>query len=318
MKITTNKHEINIDLPTLSSEEYLKCKSSEYGWIVDKNYILAFIIDKRAIFKRMVFTDKLITIGNNSIENEQKFLDEMVECVKKQNICDFIAKPQANVFFNVYPKNSDYIKWGTYVTDIQKNDEELLRSFHSKHRNVIRKSIKDGVKIEITKDLDLVYQNIKETLERQNSLFYPSKEYLNCLKNSNLLLLIAKKDDKLQGSAVIVYDSVRGYYMYGGSIPRPHTGSVNLLQYEAMKILRDKGLKKYDFVGARLCVEKGSKFEGIQRFKSRFGAELEEGFAFRIVLKPFKYKLFNFVVKNYLRLKGFYYEDAIDSIKRCK
>ncbi|WP_187647901.1 lipid II:glycine glycyltransferase FemX [Nitrosophilus labii] len=321
MKIVKDYNEIKINLPVLATENYLKCKSSEYGWFENENFVLPFFIDKRLVFKRMVFTMALIPKGEFGLNDEKEFLDELVDFVKKLKICDFIAKPQSNVYFNYCPKNSDCIEWGTYITDIDKNNEELLKSFHSKHRNVIRKAIKDGVKIEVTNDTKLIFKNIKETLLRQKSPYFPSLSYIECLKaniSDNLLLLIAKKNNVIQGSAIIIYDNEKGYYMYGGSIQKPYIGSINLLQYEAMKILRDKGVRFYDFVGARLCVNKGSKFEGIQKFKSRFGAELKKGYTFRIVINPLKFKLFNIVVKTYLGLKGLKYEEPIDSIRKCK
>ena len=319
MKIVKNEMELNTELPILASEKYLKIKSPKYGWIVDENFILPFFLDKRLIFTRIVFTYALIPQKENlTVEDEKKFLNKMIDFVRKQKICDFIYKAQSNVFFNVCPDGADCVEWGTYVKDIQMNDDELLMSFHSKHRNVIRKAIKEGVKIHITDDVNLIYQNIKETLDRQNSIHYPSKEYLTKLSKlkNNTLFLIAEYNDQIQGSAVIVYDKERAYYMYGGSIPRPFTGSVNLLQYEAMKILRDKGVKEYDFVGARINPPKNSKYEGIQRFKSRFGAELQKGYAFRYVFNPIKFKLFNIASSLYLKSKGYSYVDPIDSVKR--
>jgi lipid II:glycine glycyltransferase (peptidoglycan interpeptide bridge formation enzyme) len=48
-------------------------------------------------------------------------------------------------------------------------------------------------------------------------------------------------------------------------------GSSNLLQWEIIKKLKSLGVREYDFVGGRVEVPKGSKLEGIQRFKQRFG-----------------------------------------------
>ena len=61
--------------------------------------------------------------------------------------------------------------------------------------------------------------------------------------------------------------------MYGGSIEKPHTGAMNLLHWECIKYFKSKGVKKYDFVGARDSVDEDSKIKGIQRFKERFGGE---------------------------------------------
>ena len=319
MKIVKNQSELNCDLPILGSEKYLKIKSNNYGWLVDENFILPFFIDKRLIFTRMVFTYGLISEKNNLTKEDEKiFLNKMIKFLKKQNICDFIYKAQSNVIFDICPDGADCVKWGSYIKNIELDDEKLLMSFHSKHRNVIRKAIKENVKVKITDNVDLIYKNIKETLKRQNSIHYPSKEYLQKLSDlkNNTLFLIAEYNNNIQGSAVIIYDTQKAYYMYGGSIQRPLTGSVNLLQYEAMKILRDKGVKEYDFVGARINPPKNSKYEGIQRFKQRFGSELKEGYTFRYVFHPLKFKLFNIISSLYLRTKGYKYIDPIDSIKR--
>jgi lipid II:glycine glycyltransferase (peptidoglycan interpeptide bridge formation enzyme) len=82
-----------------------------------------------------------------------------------------------------------------------------------------------------------------------------------------------------------------------------------------MRRLRDKGVTRYDFVGARLDVEEGSKYEGIQRFKARFGADLRKGLTFRVVFSPFKYALFSFMVRVYFAVKRWPYVDPIDQIK---
>lgn len=306
------------ELPILASENYLKVKSERYGWFESENFILPFFLDKRLIFVRMVFTYGLIAKKEHlSKVEEEEFLDEMVKFVKKEKLCDFIYKAQSNVVFNSYPRGSDVVEWGTYLIELSLNDEELLKSFHGKHRNVIRNAIKNGVIIEETNDLELVQDSIKSTLKRQDSIHYPSLDYIHKLVENigrNVLFLKAISKGELQGVAIIIYDKRIGYYMYGGSISRPFTGSLNLLQYEAMRILREKNVQFYDFVGARLNFPKGSKYEGLQRFKSRFGTTLNTGYAFRVVINPVKFKLFNLISIIYLKMKGYNYIDPIDSI----
>ena len=64
----------------------------------------------------------------------------------------------------------------------------------------------------------------------------------------------------------------------------------------AMKLMKERGVKYYDFVGARINPDEGSKYEGIQRFKSRFGGELKKGYLWKMPLNKFKYKLFCWLV----------------------
>jgi hypothetical protein len=51
-------------------------------------------------------------------------------------------------------------------------------------------------------------------------------------------------------------------------------------------------VQRYDFVGARINPEKGSKQESINALKKRFGANLKQGYIWKYSIKPFKYKLY--------------------------
>jgi len=322
MKNITIQSEIEIDLPILAQERYLKTKSSKFGWLADDYFIIPYFLDTRLIFTRMVFTYGLIAKKDGlTIVDEQNFLDKMVNFVKTKKLCDFIYKAQSNVIFSGCPKGSDCVEWGSYVVNLSLSEEDLLKNMHSKHRNVVRKAIKDGVVIKKSDDIELVQKIIADTMKRQNVIHYPSLEYMqNLYKNipDNLALFIAHKDGVVQGVALFVYDKVCSYYMYGGSIPKPHIGSLNLLHYEAMKYFKNLGLQKYDFVGARINFKKGSKYEGLDRFKNRFGGALNKGYSFRYIINPLKFKLFNILSKSYLKLKGYEYIDPIDSIRGKK
>lgn len=318
MRIIRTQAEISDFLPVLSSEAYLSTKSSDYGWFITERFILSFFIDHRLIFKRMVFTNDLIPrVQNTCIEDQRQFLNEMIEHSKREKICDFISKAQSNVVFSTFPDAGVSVPWGTHEIELDKTDDELLASFHSHHRSVIRRAIKEDVSISTTQDTALIYHNIKETLERQNLPFYPSLDYLNNLQancKDNVLFFTSIKNDVLQGCAVIVLDRDKGYAMYAGSIKKPSSGSLNLMHYTIMKTLRDRGIPYYDFVGARINVKPGTKYEGIENFKIRFGAKLREGYAFRAVINPFKYALYTLMSQLYFQLKGIKYKDPIDQI----
>ena len=304
-------------LPILGEKKYLETKSQNYGWLVTDKYILPFFLDKRFIFTRMVFTTGPISKKEGLCnQDEKKFLNKVVDYVKKHKLCDFIYKAQSNVVFNACPKESDCVPWGTYEVDLTRSGEELFNSFDGKSRNVIRKALKEGVEVQSTKDIDLVYQNIKETLERQHSIHYPSREYLEKLQKlkDSAVFLVAMKENTIQGSLILLYDKERGYAMYAGSIISPQTGSLDLLHYEAMKYLQKKNVSMYDFVGTRINIEKGSKQEGIDKFKRKFRPVLIKGYAFRTIIRPLKYSLFTLVSKLYLGLNGYRYTDPISEI----
>jgi aminoglycoside 3-N-acetyltransferase len=75
------------------------------------------------------------------------------------------------------------------------------------------------------------------------------------------------------------------------------------LNWTTIQLLKKKGVKRYDFVGARLSHIAGSKLEGIQQFKRRFGAELEEGFLWKKDLDIFDCMVFDELVRFSYKLK---------------
>ena len=59
---------------------------------------------------------------------------------------------------------------------------------------------------------------------------------------------------------------------------------MKLLQWEAIRLFRNVGVRKLDFFGARINPPKGSKQEGINLMKKRLGATLLEGYVWKYSL----------------------------------
>ena len=91
------------------------------------------------------------------------------------------------------------------------------------------------------------------------------------------------------GVLIIPFDQKRAYYSHGGSVDKPIAGT--------MIYFKNLGLEEYDFVGARINPPKGSKLEGIQLFKKRFGATLHQGYMWKYPIRPIKSKLFDSIYK---------------------
>ena len=166
--------EFKKDLPIFATKEFLQTRSKEYGWFVSKEAILPFYIDRRAIFSKLVFTNETIFLSNNI--DEAIFLDEVIKKAKSLKV-DMISQPLASAVFESVPKEAQTIEWGSYVIDLIQSEDKILQNMHSKHRNVVRKAIKDGVEIKEMQDVKIVYENLKETMQRLNR-GYPSLEEL--------------------------------------------------------------------------------------------------------------------------------------------
>ena len=204
------------------------------------------------------------------------------------------------------------LEFGTYVVDLQQDVETLWKKIHSKHRNVIRRAEKNNISISFSMShAEKVYELIKETQERSKHSFLAYEDYCNLIEAlpNNIMVVTAFDGDEMQGCAIIVLDQRGAYYLYGGSVENPSLGAINHMHWELMKYLKDKGVKEYDFVGARLSDDISDKLQGIQRFKRRFGGELRRGYLWKAINKNWKYRLYKFVAKIRNRTK---FVDAID------
>lgn len=303
-------------LPIVATKEFLRSKADEFGWFVSDQFILPYIIEKKFIFRRLIFTYNVIEkdIKENS-QNQKNFLNSVVEISKSLDI-DFIYQPYAFAIFEEVPENCIYIPFGSYQVDLTQSEDELLKNLHSKHRNVVRKAQKNGlVVLDGRQYMQECYDLINKTLSRQQQPFmnFESLEKMNNSLSDNISFYIIKNDEKIEGSAIILWNEVESYYLFAGSSEKTSPGAMNLLVWEIMLDMKQKGVEKFDFVGARYNPKEGSKFEGIQRFKSRFGTTLKEGYLWKYPSKPYKYKLFRFITWVYYKLNNKVYEgDIID------
>lgn len=301
MNIEVKKIEINWneEYSIFSSKEYLKELSENYGWLggyenKELSFILPYIIKKKLFFRYVQFTTATLILGNK--DKEKVFLENVISYFKNKKI-DFIMVPQNNCLFNIVPVESKFCKLGSYVINLKLSEEELWENIHGKHKNVIRKSQKNNLIFREEKNLKKTYLILKNTLKKSNVNFLEENKFYSLVKNiKNIKIFSVYKDDEIQGVIVVPYSKYKAYYLYGGSIENPFLGAMNFLHWETIKYFKNLGIRKYDFLGARLSPPKGSKLEGIQRFKSRFGCDFEEGYLWKKPINNFKYYLYCFLI----------------------
>jgi len=266
-------------LSIFATKDYLSSKSEDYGWFVDENFIIPYYVTKKLFFKYIVFSSETIYINDSlSKDDEKRFLNEVILDIKKNlPYIDFIVQSPTNVVFNTFPDNSIYCEFGSYQIDLKRDEDVLFSNLHSKHRNVIRKAKKDGVIVNRGIEFkDEAFKIVQDTMLRQG-MNPPSRDIFNNEVekiNGNLEFYITIKDEKIQGSAIIYWNKNGAYYVHGGSCEKPYGGSLNLMHWKIIKYMKSREVKLYDFVGARIKPKEGSKLEGIQRFKSRFGSTI--------------------------------------------
>ncbi len=164
-------------------------------------------------------------------------------------------KPAAHPLFTKY----------TFVLDLTKSEEELLKAMHPKTRYNIKVALKHGVKIaqdESDKAFETYLKLTEETTKRQGFYAHTKKyhrlmwetlrnEKLDMNKLTTHLFLAKYKDQALAAWILFVYKDTL-YYPYGASSTlHRETMASNLMMWEAIKFGKKLGLKKFANKGFR-------------------------------------------------------------------
>ncbi len=295
------------------SEIYYKseCREKELYYMYNEAGILVVPVQRKLFFRFALLPTEPFVYGE--VFEEKSFLDEIVLFCKEKLHIDWIGPSSATALFSDSPQNSQAIPFGSHVIDLSLSKDELWANLHSKHRNVVRKAEKDGVKIRIGKaELLPDYQKLDEaTWERsgQKKNLMPVYQKLFVDYPAHAVLYMAYYNEVPQGGAIFLKNEAMSYYLYGASKDSPLTGAMNALHWRAMLDFKEERVRKYSFVGCRIQEDADSKYHGIQRFKQRFGGELIVGKMFKVILNPGKYRLFQILQK---MKNGYWVQDVVD------
>lgn len=297
-------------LPIYASESYLRLMGNEYGWVGgtdeagELRCILPYIIIRKAMFRMVRFVVETIPLGGRlDLEEEKSFLNSSVDYFRSIG-ADMIIPATTNTIFRTYPDGAVAAPYGSFIMDLSLPEETRWGNMHSKHRNVVRNAAKKGVEIRSGMEyLDTAHELIRDTLKRSELPFIGYEAFKRFVLGlgENVKIFVADLQGTAQGCAVIPYSGYGAYYLYGGSIPSPLSGAMNLLQWEAIRALQNLGVRRYDFVGVRINPEKDSKQEGLMKFKERFGGRLVPGYMWKYPIRPLKYAVYCQAVR---RLRG--------------
>ncbi len=241
-----------------------------------------------------------------------KGLDEYKKC-SFVRVCPLLLDNQENQdiysglgFRNAPIHQHPELSW---MIDINREDEEILKDMRKTTRHAIRKGEKDGVIVELSdkqEDVERFWDLYKETFVRQK--FTPfSKKYLEeefevFNERKKVLLGFSIFEGKIVSGALIVFDDGGAYYHHGASL---HTGNVptsQILQWRLIQEAKARGCKYYNFWGIAPENKPKHPWAGLSVFKKGFGG-FEEAYvhAQDFVLTP-KY-WFNFIIESFRKWK---------------
>jgi lipid II:glycine glycyltransferase (peptidoglycan interpeptide bridge formation enzyme) len=169
----------------------------------------------------------------------------------------------------------------THQLDITKSEEEMLAGMRKGTRYEIRKAQKIGIEIASTNDYKVTkdfYRLQIATASRQG--FVPfgydffNQQFKIFLENNLALVYTASLKKKILAQAFVIFYGKEAVYHYGVSTEegRKYPGAY-LIQWEAIKEAKKRGMKKYNFWGVAPIGKNNHRFAGVSLFKRGFGGE---------------------------------------------
>lgn len=281
-------------------------------FILKKDAIVAPVVLKKSKFLRLLqFHFKPLGAGAREPgeKEEQAFLEEAVAFIRAQKLAHRIVQPVNFALFSASPQGATAAPYGSYEINLKElSEESLLAGMQARYRTAVRAAQKTHPEIRTGKDeLNAFWELHKATMDRTHMYAEPYAEIKNLLDTSDNTILIANCyiDNELQGGVCIAWTAYGAYYLHGASGNSPVSdGAIKYLHYWCMCYLKQQGAKRYDFVGARLSDVSGTKLEGIQNFKKRFGSTLKTGCLWKKDISPFVCAAYDSLLLLKLTLKG--------------
>lgn len=222
--------------------------------------------------------------------------DDWNALYKNLNRCAALYCNSAFSFTENSPAKAKKLPFATFIIDLQLAEQTLWTKLHAKHRNVIRRAESAALRFSSGEEcLDDSYTLYHLSQKRSGNSLISSAKYGDLYKKLQPdVEVFTVYQDTVPVAACLVPFSRRGaIYFYGGVIDKPPSGASNLLHWKTLLWLKDQGIRQYDLFGVRPDAEKNSKYEGLYRFKERFGGDLICGERWTLVCKPLTVGIFN-------------------------
>ena len=170
-----------------------------------------------------------------------------------------------------------------WILDITKTEDELLMAMRKTTRQMIKRAKSEGVKIEISSnpdDLEKFWPIYVETAKRQHFVPFTKKfltSEMETFSNDNQLkMFFGKFNGEIIVAAMIVFTENSGFYHHSGSLRKYEKNGISyLLQWEAIRESKKRGLKYYNFWGVSPENKPGHPWAGLSLFKKGFGGFAE-------------------------------------------
>ncbi len=170
--------------------------------------------------------------------------------------------------------------FAVFRIDVNKTDDELMASYHSKARYSVRVSIKSeaACRLGTREDIPEFCRLLADTAARDGFAARDEKYFYDMydlLGEDMVKIFMVECNGRAIAGSVLIACAGKSWHMYAGSSEEYKETMPNfLMQWEMMRWSRDNGYYLYDMRGIAGGADKLKPIEGLVRFKKRFGGEL--------------------------------------------
>lgn len=170
--------------------------------------------------------------------------------------------------------------FSVFRIDVNKSDDELIASFHSKARYSVRTAIKSDATCRLGNREDIpAFCKLLSSTAAKDGFTARGEDYFfdmyDALGENMFKLFIVECEGKAIAGSVLLAYAGKSWHMFAGSSDEYRETLPNfLMQWEMMRWSRDNGYMLYDMRGIAGEGDKLTPIEGLVRFKKRFGGEL--------------------------------------------
>lgn len=233
-------------------------------------------------------------------KENQDFLEYALKDLKQNSLV--VRLEYSNIISNTsYQLTSNH---KTIEIDLNQDLELIFENFSKSNRNLVRRADKDGVIIEISKDIKYVNNFIdmyKEMIKNKDidslDLEFLEEVIISMIKDDLGFFALGKFESDIYNIAFVSVVGKRARYLYGASIRvekrTPPIGQ--FLHYKIIKYLKENKYNIYDLGGIPHDIPaKEDSIYGVYKFKKGFGGiEVVDRFTytyyrFKILKKVFK------------------------------
>jgi lipid II:glycine glycyltransferase (peptidoglycan interpeptide bridge formation enzyme) len=259
------------------------------------------------VWKKMPYGMKYVFSPKSPVGYDKDVLRLISGYLKEKKAAFWRMEPDRAVEGIRLEKTIDLNPAVTLILDLTQNEDAILAQMKKNTRYSVRTAQTKELEISLEKDLESFWELLEKTASRDGFKTHSKKHYRAILESEISYQITAKKDGKPVASAIFVgFGDTMTYLFAASDHEKRDLLAPYLIQWEAIKLAKKLGFKKYDFFGiapgdlkdGNYNWDEKHHYSGITRFKIGFGGEIvQTPGTFDLVFNPIKYQAYGLARK---------------------